>query len=162
MEWRVSADRTDSVYDGDGVRPSDGMPFGDECKGHWVFTASAKIDYPPEVVDRMGKSDHQSVRSVQWNVRSGKREFLSLCIWRKERNWMRAGSGPEVGRWGSPCQGGHISAAQAFGAPQPAAAHPQNGGVQINPITGLPMYFFGVFRLRMFKRRRYGWGIIYR
>ena len=42
------------VYDGDGVRPSDGMPFGDECKGHWVFTASAKIDYPPEVVDRMG------------------------------------------------------------------------------------------------------------
>ena len=42
------------VYDGDGVRPSDGMPFGDECKGHWVFTASAKVDYPPEVVDRMG------------------------------------------------------------------------------------------------------------
>ena len=25
------------VYDGDGVRPSDGMPFGDECKGHWVL-----------------------------------------------------------------------------------------------------------------------------
>ena len=42
------------VYDGDGVRPSDGMPFGAECKGHYVFTASAKADYPPEVVDRMG------------------------------------------------------------------------------------------------------------
>ena len=42
------------VYDGDGVRPSDGMPFGEECKGHWVFTAGAKVDYPPEVVDRMG------------------------------------------------------------------------------------------------------------
>ena len=40
------------VYDGDGVRPSDGMPLGDGCKGHWVFTASAKVDYPPEVVDR--------------------------------------------------------------------------------------------------------------
>ena len=39
------------VYDGDGVRPSDGMAFGPECKGHWVFTASAKADYPPEVVD---------------------------------------------------------------------------------------------------------------
>lgn len=39
------------VHDGDGVRPSDGMPFGAECKGHWVFTASAKADYPPEVVD---------------------------------------------------------------------------------------------------------------
>ena len=30
-----------SVHDGDGVRPSDGQPFGDECKGHWVFTASS-------------------------------------------------------------------------------------------------------------------------
>jgi len=37
------------IYDGDGVRPSDGMPFGDECKGHWVFTASSKNK--PEVVD---------------------------------------------------------------------------------------------------------------
>ena len=31
-----------SVHDGDGVRPSDGQPFGDECKGCWVFTASRK------------------------------------------------------------------------------------------------------------------------
>ena len=31
-----------SVHDGDGVRPSDGQPFGDECKGCWVFTASSK------------------------------------------------------------------------------------------------------------------------
>ena len=42
------------VHDGDGVRPSDGMEFGAECKGHWVFTASAKADYPPEVVDSLG------------------------------------------------------------------------------------------------------------
>ena len=39
------------IYDGDGVRPSDGMEFGPECKGHWVMTASAKVDYQPEVVD---------------------------------------------------------------------------------------------------------------
>lgn len=31
-----------SVHDGDGLRPSDNQPFGDECKGHWVFTASNK------------------------------------------------------------------------------------------------------------------------
>jgi hypothetical protein len=37
------------VYDGDGVRPSDGMPFGEECKGNWVFTASSKQQ--PQVVD---------------------------------------------------------------------------------------------------------------
>lgn len=30
-----------SVHDGDGVRTSDGQPFGEECKGHWVFTASS-------------------------------------------------------------------------------------------------------------------------
>lgn len=38
-----------SVHDGDGVRPSDGQPFGDECKGCWVFTASNK--QPVTVVD---------------------------------------------------------------------------------------------------------------
>jgi hypothetical protein len=37
------------VYDGDCVRPSDGMPFGEECKGHWVFTASSK--QATEIVD---------------------------------------------------------------------------------------------------------------
>lgn len=37
------------VHDGDGVKPSDGMPFGPECKGHWVFTASS--EQAPQVVD---------------------------------------------------------------------------------------------------------------
>lgn len=35
------------VHDGDGLRPS-GLPFGDECKGHWVLTASTKSK--PQVV----------------------------------------------------------------------------------------------------------------
>lgn len=35
------------IYDGDGVRPS-GVPFGAECKGHWVMTASTKNK--PQVV----------------------------------------------------------------------------------------------------------------
>lgn len=38
-----------SVHDGDGTRPADGQPFGDECKGCWVFTASNK--QPVTVVD---------------------------------------------------------------------------------------------------------------
>lgn len=38
------------IHDGDGVKPSDGMPFGPECKGHWVFTATTGVDYPPKVV----------------------------------------------------------------------------------------------------------------
>lgn len=39
------------IHDGDGVKPGDGLPFGPECKGHWVFTASTGIDYPPKIVD---------------------------------------------------------------------------------------------------------------
>lgn len=35
------------VHDGDGLRPS-GLPFGDECKGHWVLIASTKNK--PQVV----------------------------------------------------------------------------------------------------------------
>lgn len=35
------------IWDGDGVRKS-GVPFGDECKGHWVITASTKNK--PQVV----------------------------------------------------------------------------------------------------------------
>lgn len=35
------------IHDGDGVR-QDGKPYGDECKGHWVITASSKNK--PQVV----------------------------------------------------------------------------------------------------------------
>lgn len=35
------------IYDGDGLRSS-GVPFGDECKGHWVVNASTKNK--PQVV----------------------------------------------------------------------------------------------------------------
>ena len=50
--WGGRPPRIDTpVHDGDGGRPSDGMPFGAECKGHWVFTASCKADRPPRVVD---------------------------------------------------------------------------------------------------------------
>ena len=38
------------IYDGDGVRPN-GDPFGAECKGCWVFTASSKIDRQPGIVN---------------------------------------------------------------------------------------------------------------
>ena len=39
------------IHDGDGVMPNSGMPYGDECKGHWVINASTSIDYPPKIVD---------------------------------------------------------------------------------------------------------------
>lgn len=42
------------IHDGDGLRQS-GVPYGDECKGHWVLTANANIDHQPEIVDASGQ-----------------------------------------------------------------------------------------------------------
>ncbi|MBQ4557893.1 MAG: DUF2815 family protein [Clostridia bacterium] len=36
------------IYDGDGVRPNSGLPFGEECKNCWVLTASSRNK--PQVV----------------------------------------------------------------------------------------------------------------
>lgn len=156
------------LYDGDGVRPSDGMAFGPECKGHWVMTASAKADYPPEVVD------------VQLNPIINQSEVYSGMYGRVNISFFpyafggKKGIGCSLGpvqktRDGEPLGGSAPTAAQAFGeavqqpaAPQynaaqamtqmgnPAAAGygsyggPVYGGTAVqtpagvNPITGLP------------------------
>lgn len=122
------------VYDGDGVRPSDGMPFGPECKGHWVFTASAKADYPPEVVDQNGnpminQSEMYSGVYAMVNV-----EFYPYMFGGKKG--VGCGLGPvKKVRDGEALGGSAPTAAQAFGVPQPA---PQQSAA-INPITGQPM-----------------------
>ena len=52
------------VHDGDGLK-QDGTEFGPECKGHWVITASAKAEYPPQVVDQQVQPilDHTKIYS---------------------------------------------------------------------------------------------------
>ena len=132
------------VYDGDGVRPSDGMAFGPECKGHWVFTANAKADYPPEIVDKMGnpiinQSEIYSGIYGRVNV-----TFFPYAFGGKKG--IGCGLGPvQKLRDGEPLGGSAPTAAQAFGVPQPQAPvqnanplpwGPQGGG--INPITGMP------------------------
>lgn len=147
------------VYDGDGVRPSDGMAFGPECKGHWIFTASAKADYPPEVVD----SNRNPIIN-QSEVYSGIYAYVNVTFYPYAfggKKGIGCGLGPVMKlRDGEPLGGGRVSASQAFGAPQPGAASaaapaagypgytqpapgytnaPQgmpSGG--INPITGQP------------------------
>lgn len=124
------------VYDGDGVRPSDGMPFGEECKGHWVFTASSKATQKPEVVDLGG------------NPIMNHSEVYSGCYGRVSVNFFpyafggKKGIGAGLGnvqklRDGESLGGGRISAASDFGLP--AAPQAQNSAPAINPITGLPM-----------------------
>lgn len=39
------------LHDGDGTRPTDGEPYGPECKGHWILNAKAKETDKPPVVD---------------------------------------------------------------------------------------------------------------
>lgn len=41
----------DPIWDGDGFRADGYTPFGEECKGMWVFTASCKPDRRPSIVD---------------------------------------------------------------------------------------------------------------
>ncbi len=146
------------VYDGDGARPSDGMPFGPECKGHYVFTASAKVDYPPEVVDKMGNPIIN-----QSEVYSGMYGRVNVSFYPYSfggKKGIGCGLGPvQKLRDGEPLGGSAPTAAQAFGAPQPAAAAPAapygtgpagyqppaqgfqaaQPATRINPITGLPM-----------------------
>lgn len=54
------------LHDGDGVRPSDGMPFGEECQGMLVMTASSRN--APFVVDRQVQPiiDPTQVYSGMW------------------------------------------------------------------------------------------------
>lgn len=156
------------VYDGDGVRPSDGMPFGPECKGHYVLTASAKMDYPPEVVDsQMNPIINQS------EVYSGMYGRVNISFFPYAyggKKGIGCGLGPvQKTRDGESLGGGAPSAAQVFtampsqqqaapqyAAMQPAASQPaasgygfmpaaaQYGqaaasGAGVNPITGLPL-----------------------
>lgn len=120
------------VYDGDGVRPSDGMPFGDECKGHWVFTASSKADYPPELVDTMlnpiiDPTEIYSGIYARVNV-----QFFPYSF--SGKKGIGCGLGPVQKLEDGPALGGGApKASDVFGAATPAASG------AINPITGQTM-----------------------
>lgn len=114
------------IHDGDGPRPSDGMPFGAECKGHWVFTASSR--QAPEIVDAgLNPIINQS------EVYSGIYARVSVAFF-PYNNSGKKGIGCGLGNVqkledGEPL-GGRTSASDDFGAAAglPAApAYPQPG-----------------------------------
>lgn len=122
------------VYDGDGVRPSDGMPFGDECKGHWVFTASSK--QPPQVVD----AQCQTIID-QSQVYSGMYGRVSITFYPYNFSGKK-GIGCGLNNVqkledGEPL-GGRTTAADDFGA-MPAYMHETAAATAIDPFTGQPM-----------------------
>lgn len=125
------------VYDGDGVRPSDGMEFGAECKGHWVFTASAKADYPPEVVDSTG-----SPIINQSEVYSGMYGKVNVSFFPYSyggKKGIGCGLGPVMKtRDGESLGGSAPTAAQAFGFAQQqtqAASYTAQQQTQAAPYT---------------------------
>lgn len=123
------------IHDGDGTRPSDGMPFGDECKGHWVFTASCKADRVPFIVD----ANVQPVMQ-QSEIYSGIYGRVNVSFFpyaNSGKKGIGCGlNGVQKLRDGEPL-GSSISAADAFGAPAPAA-NPWGAPAQPVPGFGLP------------------------
>lgn len=147
------------VHDGDGPRPSDGQPYGAECRGCWVFTASSKN--APGVVDANVQPilDPRKVYSGVWGR-------VNISFFPYNNNGKKGiGCGlnhVQVLRDGEPLVD-RVSAEDAFGAPaapqapvappyphtpawgaQPMAPGypPQPAGYPagaINPFTGQPM-----------------------
>ena len=56
-----------TLWDGDGVK-ADGSEFGAECKGHWILTARANAEFPPQVVNQRVEPimDHSEIYSGVW------------------------------------------------------------------------------------------------
>lgn len=98
------------IWDGDGVRQN-GEPFGPECKGHWVLTASSK--QPQQIVDT-------AMNPVidQTKVYSGVYGRVNINFFPFDNSGNRgvgAGLGPvQILRDGEPL-GGRVSAEQVFG-----------------------------------------------
>lgn len=59
------------IHDGDGLRPT-GEPFGPECKGHWVFTASTS--------DRPGCVD-ENLQPLMEPIKSGDYGRVSINMY---------------------------------------------------------------------------------
>lgn len=126
------------IHDGDGVKEADGMPFPPECKGHWVMTARASADYPPEIVD----ASYNPINSAS-EIYSGMYARVNFTMFPYEFSGKK-GVGCSLGpvmktRDGEALASSRITAAEAFGAPQAAPAPASTTGQQINPLTGQPM-----------------------
>lgn len=118
------------VWDGDGVK-SDGTPFGPECKGCWVFTASTGADNRPEVVDTAGNPIINM--SDLYSGMYGRVNINAFPYFSAGKKGIGFGLGPvQKTRDGEALGGGRVTAAAAFGAP---------AGQTVDPFTGKPLPF---------------------
>lgn len=135
------------IHDGDGPRPSDGQPFGAECRGMWVVTASCKPERPPFVVDA-------SVQPIiqQSEIYSGVYGNINISFFAYNAGGKKGVgcglNGFQKTRDGEPL-GNSVSAADAFKpVAQTQQAYPQTPSAQpaaapfgwsIEPMTGQPI-----------------------
>lgn len=146
------------IYDGDGVRPS-GVPFGNECKGHWVMTASTKLKPDVVGVDNIrcqlaptdiysGMYARVTVRFFGYSNSGSKGVGCGLGAVMKTRDGEPLGGSSSAatdfaGIGSDPTANGAAPAqyaapaAQQYGTPAKTGAWANNNG--INPITGQPM-----------------------
>lgn len=148
------------IYDGDGVRPS-GEPFSEECKGHWVITASSKSKPGVVGIDNIncelapndiysGMYARVTIRFFGYSSNGNKGIGCGLGNVMKTRDGEAlaggasaasdfAGVGNSVST-GTPAYGG-TGAYQmpAYTQPNTAYQTPVFTPQGINPITGLPM-----------------------
>ena len=120
------------VHDGDGVRPSDGMPFGEECHGCWVFTASSKQQ--PFVVDTNVQNiiDPRQVYSGMW----GNISINFFAYNQAGKRGVGCGlNGVQKTRDGEPLTS-RVTAQEAF---SPVAGTGTGAAPQRDPITGQPI-----------------------
>lgn len=126
------------IHDGDGVRDN-GTPYGEECKGCWVITASSKNK--PQVV-------HQSdikTELLPQDIYSGMFARVTINFFGYS-NAGRRGVGCGLGnvmktRDGDSLGGGASAAADFAGVGSSPVAPNPNFGIQpgaINPLTGQP------------------------
>lgn len=123
------------IYDGDGVRPS-GEPFGPECKGHWVLTASSK--QKPQCVHI--SNIHSEL--LPTDVYSGMYARVTVNFYPFDVNCNR-GVGCGLGnvcktRDGEPLSG-RANAESDFADLEQAQPSQPAAAPRINPITGQPM-----------------------
>ena len=129
------------IHDGDGVR-QDGTPFGEECKGHWVITASSK--QPPQVVG----IDNINCQLAPQDIYSGMYGRVTVRFFGYSNSGNK-GVGCGLGnvlktRDGEPLSGGASAAADfagigQSGAPDTAQGYPSQAPAYPNaPAQGYP------------------------
>ena len=142
------------IHDGDGVRPTDGQPYGEECKGCWVLSATSKLR--PYVVDAQVQDILDPTQ-----VYSGMYGNVSVNFFPYNSNGKKGIgcglNGVQKVRDGEPLDG-RVTAEEMFQAVASLAAtgvcsadipatlgaaysagSPYSAGFAVDPITGMPI-----------------------